>query len=42
MTAEEIAIQLHEEGRCVPHACPYCTPEATEDDLDESTEAEEV
>ena len=26
MTAEEIAIQLHEEGSCEPTECPYCEP----------------
>lgn len=27
MTAEEIAIQLHEEGACDPLTCSFCTEE---------------
>ena len=40
MTAEEIAIQLHEEGSC-DKDCPYCDPVENEES-GESTEAEEV
>ena len=37
MTAEEIAIQLHDEGACDEN-CPYCPP-VEDEESDEPTEA---
>ncbi len=33
MRAEEIAIQLHEEGSCDPLTCSFCTEEVADDSL---------